>query len=162
MMSLQLLYWILSSMVQSRSGMISGERWSYQKRTKQLYNDITSCCGSYGIRRGVSGQAKKGQGCGEKACLWVIALSLVFDTASLNIGFLTNLIMFPCKHCPEQFTALSARGLTQHHRKCPAFIRHEAVANQCQKQLSLWTRLGKQNSSNLKIARHVWALQLPE
>ena len=41
--------------------------------------------------------------------------------------------MFPCKHCPERFTALSARGLTQHHRKCQAFLKHEAEANQRRK-----------------------------
>jgi len=41
--------------------------------------------------------------------------------------------MFPCKHCPERFTALSARGLTQHHRKCQAFLKHEAQANQRRK-----------------------------
>jgi hypothetical protein len=60
-------------------------------------------------------------------------LLLVFDTASLNIGFLINLIMFLCRHCPERFTALSARGLTQHHRKCRAFLKHEAEANQRRK-----------------------------
>jgi hypothetical protein len=41
--------------------------------------------------------------------------------------------MFPCKYCPERFTALSARGLTQHHRKCQAFLKHEAEANQLRK-----------------------------
>jgi hypothetical protein len=41
--------------------------------------------------------------------------------------------MFPCKYCAERFTALSARGLTQHHRKCPAFLKHEAEANQRRK-----------------------------
>ena len=41
--------------------------------------------------------------------------------------------MFPCKHCAERFTALSARGLTQHHRKCQAFLKHEAEANQRRK-----------------------------
>ena len=33
--------------------------------------------------------------------------------------------MFPCKYCPERF---AARGLTQHHRKCQAFLKHEAKA----------------------------------
>ena len=41
--------------------------------------------------------------------------------------------MFPCKYCAEGFTALSARGLTQHHRKCQAFLKHEAEANQRRK-----------------------------
>jgi hypothetical protein len=41
--------------------------------------------------------------------------------------------MFPCIHCPERFTALSARGLTQHHRKCQAFLNYEAQANQRRK-----------------------------
>lgn len=41
--------------------------------------------------------------------------------------------MFPCKYCAERFTALSARGLTQHHRKCKAFLKHEAEANQLRK-----------------------------
>ena len=41
--------------------------------------------------------------------------------------------MFPCKHCPEHFTALSPRGLTQHRRKCQAFLKHEAEANQRRK-----------------------------
>jgi len=41
--------------------------------------------------------------------------------------------MFPCKYCAERFTALSARGLTQHHRKCQAFLKHEAEANQRRK-----------------------------
>ena len=43
--------------------------------------------------------------------------------------------MFPCKYCAERFTALSARGLTQHHRKCPAFLKHEAEANQRRKTI---------------------------
>jgi hypothetical protein len=43
--------------------------------------------------------------------------------------------MFPCKHCPERFTALSARGLTQHHRKCQAFLKHETEANQRRKAI---------------------------
>ena len=47
--------------------------------------------------------------------------------------FLINLIMFPCKYCAKQFTALSARGLTQHCRKCQAFLKHEAKANQRRK-----------------------------
>jgi hypothetical protein len=41
--------------------------------------------------------------------------------------------MFPCRHCPERFTALSARGLTQHHRKCQAFLKYEAEANERRK-----------------------------
>jgi len=41
--------------------------------------------------------------------------------------------MFPCKYCAERFTALSARGLTQHHRKCQAFLKHEAEAIQRRK-----------------------------
>ena len=41
--------------------------------------------------------------------------------------------MFPCKHCPERFSALSARGLTQHQRKCQAFLRHEGEVNQRRK-----------------------------
>jgi hypothetical protein len=41
--------------------------------------------------------------------------------------------MFPCRHCPERFTALSARGLTQHHRKCQDFLKHEAKANERRK-----------------------------
>jgi hypothetical protein len=47
--------------------------------------------------------------------------------------FMINLIMFPCKYCPERYAALSARGLTQHHRKCQAFLKHEAKANQRRK-----------------------------
>lgn len=49
--------------------------------------------------------------------------------------FLTriNLLMFPCKYCADRFTALSARGLTQHRRKCQAFLKHEAEANQRRK-----------------------------
>src|SRR6266704_4832304 len=43
--------------------------------------------------------------------------------------------MFPCKHCPGQFNALSSRGLTQHQRKCQAFLRHEAEANQRRKTI---------------------------
>jgi hypothetical protein len=41
--------------------------------------------------------------------------------------------MFPCKYCTERFTAISARGLTQHHRKCPAFLKHEEEVNQRRK-----------------------------
>jgi hypothetical protein len=41
--------------------------------------------------------------------------------------------MFPCKYCPERFAALSARGLTQHHRKCQAFLIYEAKANRRRK-----------------------------
>ena len=41
--------------------------------------------------------------------------------------------MFSCKYCAERFTALSARGLTQHHRKCQAFLKHEAEVNQLRK-----------------------------
>lgn len=57
-----------------------------------------------------------------------------FNPSLGAVIFLINLIiMFPCKHCPERFTALSARGLTQHHRKCQAFLKHEAEANQRRK-----------------------------
>jgi hypothetical protein len=51
----------------------------------------------------------------------------------LGLGFLITLIMFPCKYCAERFVALSARGLTQHHRKCQAFLKHEAEVNQRRK-----------------------------
>jgi len=51
----------------------------------------------------------------------------------LGLRFLINLIMFPCKYCAERFTALSARGLTQHRRKCQAFLKYEAEANQRRK-----------------------------
>ena len=57
-------------------------------------------------------------------CLYLIRRASVLDIWS---------VMFPCKHCPEQFTALSARGLTQHHRKCQAFLNYEAQANRCRK-----------------------------
>ena len=60
--------------------------------------------------------------------------------------FLINLIMFLCKYCAERFTALFARGLTQHCRKCQAFLKHEAKANQCWKTTiasnkNRWTNL---------------------
>ena len=150
-MGTSLLYWILASMVQSRSSIISGEKWSYQKRTKQLYDhgSVHKALNHYHITASDDQHYKLLQIIGNpvwslqaskkwprvqgKSFLWVIALSLVFDKVSLNIGLLINLIMFPCKYCPELFTALSTKGLTQHHRKCPAYIRHEAEANQCQK-----------------------------
>ena len=57
-----------------------------------------------------------------------IVLSLSLFLFSLSVWF-----MFPCKHCSERFGALSARGLTQHQRKCQAFLKHEAEANQRRK-----------------------------
>src|SRR5258705_7432631 len=58
----------------------------------------------------------------------VLSLSLFLFAFSQSVWF-----MFPCKHCPERFGALSARGLTQHQRKCQAFLKHGAEANQRRK-----------------------------
>ena len=80
-------------------------------------------------------------------------LLLVVDTANVNIGFLNNLIMFPCKHCPEQFTALSARGLTQHHRKCQAFLKHEAAINQHRKTTVASSKI-RQTKLRVKLKDH--------
>ena len=51
--------------------------------------------------------------------------------------------MFPCKYCAERFTASSARGLTQHHRKCQAFLKHEEEANQRQKRIIASNKIRK-------------------
>ena len=37
-------------------------------------------------------------------------------------------LMFPCKHCPEGFSAVSSKGLKLHQKKCPAYLNHEAAA----------------------------------
>lgn len=38
-------------------------------------------------------------------------------------------LMFPCKHCQEEFSALSLKGLKLHQKKCPAYLSHEEGAN---------------------------------
>jgi len=58
---------------------------------------------------------------------------LIVFSLSLFLFTLSVWFMFPCRHCPEQFGALSARGLTQHQRKCQGFLKHEAEANQRRK-----------------------------
>jgi len=58
--------------------------------------------------------------------------------------------MFPCKHCPERFTALSARGLTQHHRKCQAFLKHEAEANQ-RRKANVASKMARRTKLRVKL-----------
>jgi len=57
-----------------------------------------------------------------------IVFSLFLFLFAISVWF-----MFPCKHCPERFSALSARGLTQHQTRCQAFLKHEAEASQRRK-----------------------------
>jgi hypothetical protein len=57
----------------------------------------------------------------------------ILFSSTLFLFILSVRFMFLCKHCPERFSALSARGLTQHQRKCQAFLKHEAEANQRRK-----------------------------
>lgn len=47
--------------------------------------------------------------------------------------FLLICSMFPCKNCSEGFSALSARGLKQHQKKCQAYLNQEASANERRK-----------------------------
>ena len=54
--------------------------------------------------------------------------SLLLVLFSLLVSF-----MLPCKHCQTGFSALSSRGLTQHQKKCEAFLKHEAAANERRK-----------------------------
>ena len=56
----------------------------------------------------------------------IFSLLLVFFILSVSF-------MLPCKHCQTGFSALSVRGLTQHQKKCEAFLKHEAAANECRK-----------------------------
>ena len=58
--------------------------------------------------------------------------------------------MFPCRHCPERFTALSARGLTQHHRKCQAFLKHEAEANE-RRKATVASNKARQTKLRIKV-----------
>lgn len=44
--------------------------------------------------------------------------------------FLLICSMFPCKNCQEGFSALSARGLKLHQKKCQAHLNQEAAANE--------------------------------
>ena len=47
--------------------------------------------------------------------------------------FLLICLMFPCKNCQEGFSAVSAKGLKQHQKKCQAHMNQEAVANERRK-----------------------------
>ena len=46
------------------------------------------------------------------------------------LSILLVLHMFPCKHCPDRFSALSVGGLKQHQKHCQAFLEHEVDMNQ--------------------------------
>jgi hypothetical protein len=63
--------------------------------------------------------------------------------------------MFPCKYCVERFTALSARGLKQHHRKCQAFLKHEGEANQRRKTTVAASNLKKIRRTKLRAQARV-------
>lgn len=52
-----------------------------------------------------------------------VVFLLVLFLFTLSISF-----MFPCKHCQEEFSALSAGGLMKHRKTCQAFQKHEAAA----------------------------------
>src|SRR6266571_581315 len=65
--------------------------------------------------------------------------------------FFKLLFMFPCKHCPGQFNALSSRGLTQHQRKCQAFLRHEAEANQWRKTTASSNKIRQAKLKDRKV-----------
>ena len=57
-----------------------------------------------------------------------VTFSLLLVLFSLLVSF-----MLPCKHCQPGFSALSSRGLMQHQKKCEAFLKHEAAANERRK-----------------------------
>jgi hypothetical protein len=61
-----------------------------------------------------------------------LQIAIVFSLF-LFLFILSVWFMFLCKHCPERYNALSARGLIQHQKKCQAFLKHEADANQRRK-----------------------------
>ena len=60
--------------------------------------------------------------------------------------FLINLIMFPCKYCAEQFTALSARVSHNIAESVKPFWSMKQKQINAEKQPSLQTRIGEQNS----------------
>jgi hypothetical protein len=41
--------------------------------------------------------------------------------------------MFACKRCPDSFSAVSAKGLKQHQKKCKAFLKRDDDTNQRRK-----------------------------
>ena len=59
-------------------------------------------------------------------------LTLLLTTRSC-LFILSVLSMFACKHCPDRFSAISARGLKHHQKRCEAFLIHEGDANQRRK-----------------------------
>jgi hypothetical protein len=132
---MQVLRWIGTygtTRVGVRSGCLAqGEAAIPQAKAqaRRRHNSSTSiylCLASLGILFLFSHMAKHSRSRPKLRIAVVILLSLFLFT--LSVWF-----MFPCKHCPERFGALSARGLTQHQRKCQAFLKHEAEANQRRK-----------------------------
>lgn len=60
-------------------------------------------------------------------------LGLVFVFLLPLLLLLLIFSMFPCKYCQEGFSAVSAKGLKQHQKKCQAHLNHEAAANKRRK-----------------------------
>jgi hypothetical protein len=59
--------------------------------------------------------------------------------------------MFACKHCPDGFSAVSARGLSQHQKKCEAFLKREDDANQRRKATAISNKVKRVKLKDRKM-----------
>src|SRR6266567_5763283 len=66
-----------------------------------------------------------------------------------------SLAMFTCKHCPNNFTTDSSRGLSLHQKKCSAYIR------QTQDIFSARKTLGSQKLKQRSTLK-AWKLRLQD
>ena len=64
--------------------------------------------------------------------------------------------MFPCKNCRDGFSALSAKGLKQHQKKCQSHMNYEAAANECRK-----AAITSKNIKQIKLKEHKERLRSP-
>ena len=69
----------------------------------------------------------------------------------LLILFILSVFMFACKHCPDGFSAVSARGLSQHQKKCEAFLKREDDANQRRKATAISNKVKKAKRKGQKM-----------
>jgi hypothetical protein len=61
------------------------------------------------------------------------------------------LFVFACKRCPDGFSAVSAKGLKQHQKKCKAFIKRDDDTNQRRKATAASSKVKRAKLKDRKM-----------
>ncbi|KAF8958622.1 hypothetical protein BDZ97DRAFT_1923519 [Flammula alnicola] len=72
----------------------------------------------------------------------------------LTLFLLSVSVMYPCKHCPDNFIARSAGGLRQHHNKCEAYLKHEAESTQHRQSAAALNKTKRSKLAHRKARIH--------